>query len=99
MIYNLLSFSENSALILSPIFATMDPSQVPVSNSLLDGSPNASGGPIAPSQATAMLEMVQAATQAAQAAAASAQSVAQLVSRAESSSALGSSEGVSNFQA
>ena len=80
---------------LSPIFTTLDPSQVPVSNSPLDGSPNASGA----FTATAMLEMVQAATQAAQAAAASAQSVAQLVARTDASSTKGPADTTSNFQA
>ena len=79
----------------------MDPSQIPVpaSNSPLDGSPNASGVPTVPSQASTMMEMVQAATQAAQAAAASAQSVAQLVLRTEASSSPSATEGTSSFQA
>ena len=75
----------------------MDPSQVPVSNSPLDGSPAAAGVPTAADAPTMMLEMVQAATQAAQAAALSAQSVAKLV--AESPSAKGSADSGNSFQA
>ena len=75
----------------------MDPSQIPVSNSPLDGSPAAAGVPTVPDASTMMLEMVQAATQAAQAAALSAQSVAKLV--AESPSGKGSADSGNAFQA